>query len=68
MSEENSSRKIILPHKVKVCKHCGEIAMAKELGKSKDFCPICDSREFEEIIITKDTKVHCIYCKKQAKR
>jgi acetyl-CoA carboxylase beta subunit len=58
-------RKEEFPFHVKVCKNCGEIAMAKELGTNKDVCPICDSRDFEERVIDKNTKIHCTYCKKE---
>lgn len=57
--------KMSLPFTVRFCKNCGETAKAKELGTNNDVCPICDSRDFEEVVLTKDTKVHCVYCTKE---
>lgn len=59
-----STRKEEFPLHVKVCKNCGEIAMAKDQN-NKAVCPICDCKEFEEIKIDKNTKIHCSSCNKE---
>jgi len=55
-----------LPYKFKICKHCREIIMAKELNTNQDICVICGSKDVEERTLTMDTKLHCTYCKKEA--